>query len=229
MAEVEKRPRFMGQVISEPSQVAGGWLVMVDVDGSARRAFVPSNLRAVRQDDTVMVVKNPSTWVVDSIVTAHPVPAVGGSMGAKPPAATTVSANPSIPSGTAYKRTATIPWDSEGRLRSPDSAPGSYSQDYGHSVNRAIADLIGRVTALREMVWDCREEILALATSYNATVDRVNELKGGLGSVNSALGSTMSAVNTNASRVNQARDYASTAADAIGGVVDALKAERIVK
>lgn len=174
--------------------------ITVLIDGKARTTYLPHTFKNVAVGDMVTVRKG-SGWEVVAVLTPKKPPAVSVSMGTKPPAAATVS-------GTASGST-TPPRTMPGGFPFPPSSGDGWTRTWGNQVTNELNTISARLNS------DHRAAIISLS-------DR-------LAAVESLLGNVRTTVNTNATRVNQTVDYAAGASDAMGGVVQALKDERIVK
>lgn len=200
----------------------------IDLDGDVRLAYIPSSAKSVRKDDVVRVHKN-GVWIISEVITRHEPPVVNPTMGTKPPAASTTSGSTTVPSTTAQGWTRRTVQKPTRDLRQPTSHPSSYTTTWALSVNQAIADLRSSMYDVYDALQDTNTNFAAIDSNSDQHAGVINGLRSALSSLNTNLSSTQQTVNTNATRLNQAVDYASGAADAMGGVVQALRDERIVR
>lgn len=204
--------RYTAKVTNGTPDSSGRIRVRIDaVDNVGAR--LTSTAKAVRTGDMVEVAKRGGSWYVLGTETYHEPPTVSGSMGNKPPAASTASGG--------------VSRISSGSIRVPaTSSPTPPSDPTGNSnavLYSKMLDITAHLRRLRSWLDnDAMGTIVLLMAREKAQKDSHNDNA-------DLLASLLSVTNTNASRLNQTRDYASNAGQLVEPVVGALRGEGIVK
>ena len=153
---------YKATVLTDPKGSLG--TCRVQIDGAATAARLHSTAKNIRQGDTVDVIKKGGLWYIVSSDTWHEPPEVSGSMGTKPPAASTVSGSTSI-------STPNYP------------AMSDRNQHHGGSTNAWIDLNADRLNTRRDAFITLRDQVAALA-------NRVSQLQSALNTNASRLNQT---------------------------------------
>ncbi|UNX54074.1 hypothetical protein MF406_14145 [Georgenia sp. TF02-10] len=177
--------------------------VTVVVDGHARNARLRSTAKAVRDGDTVELVKTGGVWEVTANLSWHEPPAVTAEMGPKPSKAT-------VPSGT-------LPSAPSDPVFAQPSGPNDRG-NAGSVTLTAINDNRADIRALNNHVRHIHSNVKANNQAIRGLIDLVGQLRTEVTKLRGA-----------ASAANSAIDYAATAGDVVTPIKDALAAENIVR